>query len=121
MAAGKAGLCMRLLQGDLGTLQAEGESPVTAIHSFPASSSEERHRGGQWSYAAFAQATQDEGHPRAGAQMQPPAWNLEKQVCKQVQSVRTVRGQCGSCGRACRLGVEMMRKKHQREEKARGA
>lgn len=33
--------------------------------------------------------------------MQLPAWNLEKQVCKHVQSLRTVRGQCG---RACRLG-----------------
>lgn len=52
-------------------LQAEGESPVTANHSFPASSSEERHH-----------RRPDQGPPRRGSPQSglsgPHAWNLAK-------------------------------------------
>lgn len=88
MHAATAGRLAKMLQA----WQAEGESPVTAIHSFPASSSEERHRGG--ARGAVDRAPHDEGHPRAGSWLQLALRNLDnsqksaRKRCKETSEGR---------------------------------
>lgn len=83
--------------------QAEGESPVTAIHSFLASSSEERHRGaGPWSIdkAPPPPSCIDQGHPRAW-------WALDAVYCMEPREIP----------KKCEVVERAHGKKHQRDER----